>query len=206
MPCDAANILTCVPQQGGEAVDALGDRLMMQLQYRNIGGVESLWANHTVADSRAVGHPTGIRWYEIRNPNGTPSVYQWSTFQPDTNYRWMGSLAVDRQGNMALGYSVSSASMYPAIRYTGRLSTDSLGQLPQGEITLIAGTGSQSGGHNRWGDYIAMTVDPVDDCTFWYTNQYYATTGNNWQTRIGSFKFSSCITYWYYFPFVSKAP
>ncbi|MDP2990140.1 MAG: hypothetical protein Q8O57_06195, partial [Kiritimatiellota bacterium] len=84
MPCDAANILACVPQQGGEAVDALGDRLMMQLQYRNIGGVESLWANHTVANSSVVGHPTGIRWYEIRNPNGTPVVYQQGTFQPDT--------------------------------------------------------------------------------------------------------------------------
>jgi hypothetical protein len=178
-----------VPQLGStEVLDTLGDRLMVQLQYRNLGGVESLWWNHTVVS----GAVTGLRWYEIRNPNGTPTVYQQGTYQPDTNYRWMGSLAVDKLGNMALGYSVSSSTMYPAIRYAGRLATDALGTLGQGEATLIAGTGSQSGGYNRWGDYSAMSVDPADGCTFWYTTEYYETTGNNWQTRIGAFKFPSC--------------
>ncbi|MFZ6029041.1 MAG: proprotein convertase P-domain-containing protein [Chloroflexota bacterium] len=178
-----------IPQQGSsESLDALGDRLMVQLQYRNIGGTESLWANHTVSS----GGVTGIRWYEFRNLNGTPTVYQQSTYQPDSSYRWMGSLAVDRQGNMAVGYSVSSSSMYPAIRYAGRLASDPLSVLSQGETTLIAGTGSQNGGYSRWGDYSAMSVDPADDCTFWYTTEYYETTGSNWQTRIGSFKFPSC--------------
>jgi hypothetical protein len=203
MPCNAAWDINCVPQLNGESVDGLGDRLMMQLQYRNISGVESLWVNHTVANSTAVGDPTGVRWYEIRDPNGTPTVYQQGTYQPDSNYRWMGSLAVDRFGDMALGYSVSSASMYPAIRYAGRLEDDPPGTLPQGETSLTEGTGSQSGGYNRWGDYSAMSVDPNDDCTFWYVNQYYETTGGNWQTRIGSFKFPVCKSR-YFFPLIFK--
>ncbi len=192
MPCFAANVFACVPELGGESVDGLGDRLMMQLQYRNIGGTQSLWATHTVADGNGVGIPTGVRWYEIRDPNGNPSVYQQGTWQPDSKYRWMPSLAVDRSGNMAIGYSVSSSTQYPAIRYAGRLVTDPRGILGRGETSLIEGTGSQSGGFNRWGDYTDMTVDPSDDCTFWYTDEYYATTGRDWHTRIGSFRFPSC--------------
>jgi hypothetical protein len=208
-PCYSPHTRVCVPELGGEWLDALGDFLMMQLQYRNIGGTESLWANHTVADNSGLGYPTGIRWYEIRNPNGSPYVYQQGTYQPDSSYRWTGSLAVDRQGNMALGYNVSNATMYPAIRYSGRRVTDPPGILTQGETTLVAGTGAQTGGNNRWGDYSAMTVDPVDDCTFWYTNQYYATTGDNWQTRIGSFKFPGCgpwpaPTHWLYLPIIIR--
>jgi hypothetical protein len=161
---------------------------MVQLQYRYIGGVQALWATHTVA----TGGVTGVRWYEIRNPQTTPSVYQQGTYQPDSTYRWMPSLAVDNAGNMAIGYSASSSSIYPQIRYAGRLSTDALGTLGQGEATLIAGTGAQNGGYNRWGDYSTMSIDPSDGCTFWYTTEYYAATGSNWQTRIGSFKFPSC--------------
>ncbi len=214
MPCGAASIYACVPQLNSpEAVDALGDRLMMQLQYRNFNGTETLWMNHTVAATANVGSPTGVRWYQVCNPNGTPFIRQQSTFQPDTNYRWMGSLAVDGSGNMALGYSVSSSTMYPAIRYAGRLVTDSLGTLGQGEAALINGTGSQNGGSYRWGDYSAMTIDPTDDATFWYTNEYYGTTGTTWYTRIGSFKFptsSSSLTplplgpFVYYFPIIGK--
>jgi hypothetical protein len=193
MPCNAAANLSCVPQLNTtEMVDGLGDRLMMQLQYRNIGGTESLWVNHTVATSSMLNVPTGVRWYEIRDPNGSPVIYQQGTFQPDSNYRWMGSLAVDRLGNMAVGYSVSSALLYPAIRYAGRMAGDPLNTLTLGETSLINGTGSQSGGFSRWGDYSAMTIDPVDDCTFWYTNEYYAVTGNMWRTRIGSFTFPGC--------------
>jgi hypothetical protein len=188
---------TNVPQSGTSVrLDTLGDRLMMQLQYRNIDGTESLWSTHTVAS----GGVTGLRWYEIRNPNGTPGVYQQGTYQPDSTWRWMPSLAVDQGGNMAIGYSASSSSMFPAIRYAGRLVTDPLGSLGQSETTLIAGTDSQKnncGGApcTRWGDYSAMTVDPVDDCTFWYTTEYYESGGGssgNWQTRIGSFKYASC--------------
>ena len=112
-----------VPQLSGESLDTLGDRLMMQLQYRNLGGTESLWVNHTVSS----GGVTGIRWYELRTPNTTPVIYQQGTYQPDSTYRWMGSVAVDKQGNMAVGYSASSSSMYPAIRYAGRFAGDPLG-------------------------------------------------------------------------------
>ncbi len=174
----------------GEYVDSLGDRLMMQLQYRNFGTHESLWVNHTVAS----GGVAGVRWYEVRDPGGTPSLYQQGTYQPaDGNYRWMGSLAVDQDGNMALGYSVSSTTLKPAIRYAGRLVDDPLGTLPQGEASIIEGNGVQLNGSGRWGDYSAMTVDPVDGCTFWYTQEYYAVNSNrNWQTRIGSFRFPTC--------------
>ena len=177
-----------IPQPApGSNVDSLGDRLMMQLQYRNFGDHEALWVNHTVAS----GDVAGVRWYEARDPAGTPYVYQQGTYQPDDTYRWMGSLAVDRDGNMALGYSASSTSVKPAIRYAGRLNGEILGTLPQAENSIIEGTGVQVG-ESRWGDYSAMSVDPVDDCTFWYTQEYLALNGSSWQTRIGSFKFPSC--------------
>src|SRR5438270_2980403 len=105
----------------------------------------------------------------------------------------MGSIAMDQAGDIALGYSVSSSTVSPSIRYTGRLASDTFGTLPQGESTLIAGSGSQTSSYNRWGDYSMMAVDPTDDCTFWYTQEYYATTSDRgWQTRVGSFKFPTC--------------
>lgn len=178
-----------VPQLGsGVLLDSLSFRPMMQLQYRNLDGTESLWLNHTVAAGEGIG---GVRWYEVQDPGGTPNLVQQSTYQPDETHRWMGSLAVDQDGNMAVGFSASSSTMHPAIRYAGRLAGEVPGELGQGEATLIAGTGSQTG-ISRWGDYSTMTVDPVDDCTFWYTTEYYVATGTNWQTRIGSFKFPSC--------------
>ena len=178
-----------VPQLGSsETLDTLGDRLMSNFEYRNLNGAQSIWLTRSVVNSTY----TGIRWMEIRNMSATPSVFQQGTFSPDSSFRWMPSIGVDKYGNMAVGYSVSSSSMYPAIRYAGRLVTDPAGQLSQGEATLIAGTGSQSGGYNRWGDYSSMTIDPSDGCTFWYTTEYYVTTGNNWQTRIGSFRYPGC--------------
>lgn len=180
---------TRVPQLGStEALDTLGDRLMSWLQYRNVNGTESLWVSRTVV----AGTSMGLRWMEVRNMSSTPVVYQQGTYAPDANYRWMPSLAVDKFGNMAIGYSVSSSALYPAIRYAGRLITDPLNTLGQTETSLIEGTGSQSGGYNRWGDYSSMSVDPVNDCTFWFTTEYYETTSNNWQTRIGSFQFPGC--------------
>lgn len=184
-------IAPSIPQPStGTLLDSLSFRLMMQLQYRNINGVESLWANHSVATGGVV----GVRWYEIQDPGGAANLIQQGTYQPDSTYRWMGSLAVDQDGNMAVGYSRSSAAnpiIYPSILYAGRLAGEAPGLLPQDEATLVTGSGSQNG-INRWGDYSAMTVDPLDDCTFWYTTEYYLTTGTNWQTRIGSFKFPSC--------------
>jgi hypothetical protein len=133
-----------------------------------------------------------VRWYEIQNPSGTPTVAQQSTFAPDSNYRWMGSIAMDQSGDMAVGYSVSSSSLNPTIRYTGRVPTDPSGTM-EAEVNVVTGTGSQTTGLSRWGDYSAMQVDPVDDCTFWYTQEYIKTNGTfNWNTRIANFKFPTC--------------
>lgn len=194
--CSAQGGRICVPQSGtGTQLDALGDRLMYRLAYRNFGSHESLVVNHSVA----VGSGGGIRWYEIQNPNGTPNVVQQSTFAPDSNFRWMGSIAMDHSGDIAVGYSVSGSGMFPAIAYAGRTPSDALSTL-EPEVTIISGGGSQtcclSNGAplTRWGDYSAMQVDPVDDCTFWYTTEYLKTSGVlNWNTRIASFKFPTCV-------------
>ena len=139
------------------------------------------------------GGVAGIRWFELRNVTAGPvTVFQESTYQPDTTWRWMGSTAMDGQGNLAIGFSASSSTINPQIRYAGRLATDPLNTLAQGEAHLFDGTGSQTGTSNRWGDYSALTIDPVDDATFWYTNEYYSsTTTFNWRTRIGSFKLAT---------------
>ncbi len=186
---------TCVPQSGvNQKLDSLGDRLMFRLAYRNFSGHESLVVNHSVKVGTSRKNPyTGVRWYEIRSPGTTPVVYQQSTYAPDTNYRWMGSIAMDKLGDIALGYSASGSALHPAIRYTGRLAGDALNTL-QAETSIVEGAGSQSGSNlARWGDYSDMTVDPVDDCTFWYTTEYLKNTGAfNWNTRVASFKFSGC--------------
>jgi len=183
---------SCIPQPGTtELLDSLSDRLMYRLQYRNFGDHESLVVNHTV-DVDGTDH-AGIRWYEVRNPNGLPSIYQQGTYAPDADHRWMGSAAMDSAGNLAIGFSVSSATTYPSIRYAARLATDPLGTLAQGETTLITGSGSQTHTADRWGDYSMMTVAPNDGCTFWYTQEYYAATSlAGWQTRIGAFTLPTC--------------
>jgi len=180
---------TCVPQPGTtQQLDSLADRLMYRLAYRNFGTHESLVVNHSVT----AGSGGGVRWYEIQNPSGTPTVAQQSTFAPDSNYRWMGSIAMDQSGDMAVGYSVSSSSLNPTVRYTGRVPTDPSGTM-EAEVNVVTGTGSQTTGLSRWGDYSAMQVDPVDDCTFWYTQEYIKTNGTfNWNTRIANFKFPTC--------------
>ena len=183
------------PQPGtAMRLDAITDRFMYRLAYRNFGTHESLVVNHTVnvGSGRA-----GVRWYELRNPNAlAPTVQQQGTFGPnDGLWRWMGSMAMDGQGNIAVGYSVSSSTVFPGIRYAGRLAGDPPGELSQGEATLIDGGGSQTETiAGRWGDYSSLNVD-VDNCTFWYTTEYYSVTGiRNWQTRIGSFKFPGCVS------------
>jgi N-acetylneuraminic acid mutarotase len=195
---DAFNVVcggsagACVPQLGtSDQLDTLGDRSMFRNAYRRFAdGHEALVGNMTV-DANGV---AGIRWWEIDNAtSGTPGFVQQSTYSPDNTYRWMGSAAMDAQGDIAVGFSASSSSINPQIRYAGRLATDPANTLAQGETTLFAGTGSQTDTSSRWGDYSDMTVDPSDDCTFWYTNEYYATTSSfNWKTRIGSFKFPNC--------------
>ncbi|HEY3541184.1 MAG TPA: hypothetical protein VGK79_01470 [Gaiellaceae bacterium] len=187
----------CALQKGGpQGLDALGDRLMFRLAYRNFGDHESLVLNHTVkVDDRL-----GIRWYELRDPAGNASIYQQGTYGPDdplTNplSRWMGSIAMDKKGDIALGFSASGINDYPSLRYTGRGPADPLGKMTQAEQLIFTGTGPQTEVEGRWGDYSELSVDPADQCTFWYTNEYLETdlaVIGTWATRIGSFKFSGC--------------
>ena len=183
---------TCIPQSGtSRTLDSLADRLMFRLAYRNFGDHEALVVNHSVT----AGTSTGVRWYELRPAGGSLSLFQQGTFAPDSNYRWMGSIAMDQSGNMGLGFSVSGSSIHPQIHYTGRLAISPAGQMDQGEASIIDGAGSQIGSLSRWGDYSMMAVDPTDDCTFWYTTEYIPSDGSfNWRTRIASFKFPGCGT------------
>jgi hypothetical protein len=193
-PVPTEGVRGCVPQAGvPDELDALSDRSMFRNAYRVLpNGQEALVGNMTV-ESNGV---AGIRWWQIDNAtSGTPAFVQQSTYQPDNTWRWMGSAAMDAQGDLAIGFSASSSSINPQIRYAGRLAGDPPNTLAQGEATLFAGTGSQTATDNRWGDYSDLTVDPADGCTFWYTNEYYSTTtAFNWKTRIGSFKFPNCTT------------
>ena len=179
----------CIPQPAtAQHLDAIGDRLLHRLAYHNFGDHESIVGNHTVLTA---GGNTGVRWYEVRNPNAAPTIYQQGTFAPDNDNRWMASIAMDKTGNIGVGYSVSGTLAYPSIRYTGWEVGNQSGTL-QAETSLVAGSGSQTG-YNRWGDYSAMQIDPTDDCTFWYTQEYQTTTQSvAWNTRVGSFKFPSC--------------
>src|SRR5450432_2992602 len=185
---------TCIPQSGTtQKLDSLADRLMFRLAYRNFGDHEALVTNHSVT----AGTSTGVRWYELRpDASRNLSVFQQGTYAPDANFRWLGSVAFDGSGNMGLGFSVSSSTLHPEIHYTGRLAGDAAGTMTQGEATIINGAGSQTGSSlSRWGDYSNMVVDPVDDCTFWYTTEYIPANGAfNWSTRIGSFKLPGCGT------------
>ncbi|QKV80677.1 hypothetical protein [Amycolatopsis sp. Hca4] len=181
---------TCVPQKGtSQTLDSLSDRLMFRLAYRNFGDHQSLVTSQSVTAGSSVGE----RWYEFRlGSGGNPTVYQQGTYAPDSTYRWLGSLAMDKAGNIALGYTASSSSINPQIRFTGRLAGDTLGQMTQAETTIVAGTGSQTT-YSRWGDYSSMSIDPVDDCTFWYTHEYLATTGARvWKTRNASLTLPGC--------------
>jgi hypothetical protein len=191
----------CLPQPGivnrAQFLDVLSyrQRVTHRLAYRNFGGHESMVTNQSVEAQPGI---AGVRWYEVRRVNGIYSVYQQGTYSPDSVNRWMGSAAMDRDGNMAIGYSVvDGVSVFPGIRYTGRLAGDPLGQMTQAEGTIVNGTGVQLTTNSRWGDYTSLNVDPKDDCTFWYVNEYYtaasqASSPAGWLTRIGSFKLPGC--------------
>ncbi|MEO8198783.1 MAG: hypothetical protein ABI689_18870, partial [Thermoanaerobaculia bacterium] len=179
----------CVAQLGtGQKVDALSEWPMFRFAYRRFGDHESLVGNFTVPVSARA----ALRWFELRGSGAAWTLFQQGTYDPDaTASRFMGSLAMDRIGSIALGYSASSAAVSPAIRYATRLAGDPAGTLGT-EATLIAGVGSQTGS-NRWGDYSAMTIDPADECTFWYTSEYYtASSSSTWATRIGAFRVPQC--------------
>lgn len=197
---------SCVPQKGtATEVDTLGDRLMYRFAYWNDGPPvntrpnagrlpqQHWYVNHVTTAS---GGQAGVRWYEFRAPVRTVAIsnvnlFQSGTFAPDSNYRWMGSIAQDKMGDIALGYSLSSSTVYDSIAATGRVPTDPLGQM-EAETMLTAGTGSQAA-EVRWGDYSSMAIDGSDGCTFWYAQEYYTVpAGTNWETQLNSFKFSGC--------------
>jgi hypothetical protein len=180
----------CIPQpSGGELLDALGDRLMYRLAYRNFTDHEALVVNHSIKKSATVA--SAARWYEIRSPGSSPVVYQSGTVTSQFSF-WMGSIAMDKNGDIALGFSASSSTLDPTIAYVGRVPTDTLGTMESPKI-VIKGTGVQQASFNRWGDYSSMQIDPVDDCTFWYAQEYYKTTGSfNFSTHLNSFKFTTC--------------
>ncbi len=185
--------LPCINQpKPGEKLDAISEWPMWRFVYRNFGNHESLIGNFTV-DTDGKRH-AGIRWFELRKTatSNNWELYQEATHAPDAMHRWLGSIAMDGKGNIALGYSVSSHTMNPAIRYAVRLSTDTIGTL-QEEMTIVDGPGVQVDGSNRWGDYSSMNIDPADDCTFWYTNEYYEQGAMGWSTKISSFQIPGCM-------------
>ncbi len=185
------------PAGATNRLQAIGDRLMHRLQYVNFGGYESWVSNHSV-NAGGASYRSGIRYYQLTRalPGGSITLAEQATYAPaDTEHRWMGSAAVDSAGNLALGFSVSSTTVFPSIRWAGRLAGDPPGGLTLGEATLVAGSGVQTSTSNRWGDYSLMAIDPADDCTFWYTQEYYtaasqATSTVGWLTRVGSFSFA----------------
>jgi len=202
----AQNNRDCVPQPspavGADYLDNLGSHFMYRLAYRNNGTQaapqESLMASATVPGSASTPAHGAVKWWEFRNAGSsttTPTVFQSGTFDPDSGYRFMSSIAMDKDRNIALGYSKSSTGVKPGIYMTGRLFTDAAGTMGA-ETTVQAGLGVQTAGAgNRWGDYTSMTLDPIDQCTFYYTNEYLKTNGAfNWSTRIATYKFSSCVS------------
>jgi hypothetical protein len=200
-PC-APTSRDCLPQPGitnpAQYLDILSyrQRPTWRLAYRNFKNYETLVTNQSV---EALPGVAGARWYEIRRVNGMYSIYQQGTYAPnDGVHRWMGSAAQDKKGNIALGYSVvNGITVFPGIRYTGRLAGDPLGQMTLGEGVIMNGSGVQTTTNSRWGDYTTLNIDPKDDCTFWYVNEYYTAVGQasspaGWQTRIASFKLPGC--------------
>jgi hypothetical protein len=191
-PCANFNLGECLTQPSpGELLEALTDRLLYRLAYRNFGTYEALVVDHTVT-------PTGgraqsaVRWYEIHSPDTTPTVYQSGTYQNTTRSLWMGSVAMDQFGDMALGFSNVSPTQDASIAFAGRVPSDPLGKLEAAKIIKV-GTGVQENTDGRWGDYSSMSLDPTDDCTFWYTTEYIKSNGSfNWSTQIANLRFKSC--------------
>lgn len=194
-PPDRTDITQPAP---GERLDSNSDRLNYRLAYRNFGTHESLVVNQTVRVSPAEPYRAGVRVYELRRTAGVFSVVEQSTIGDTTSSRWVGSVAQDHQGNLAVGYNYVSDNKRPSIFYSGKLANEPSGTF-RTEGSLVDGTGVQKAFGWRWGDYSGLSVDPADDCTFWQTGQYYTQESQDfsdftWLTRIGRFKFSECTT------------
>jgi Kelch motif len=180
-----------VPQQGTSVkLDTLGDKIMTPVVYQNRSGTESLWADQTTMLNFPNG-PTAVSWYQFDVTGGnfpaTAVQQQEWTNGGDGLWRWMASIAVDMNGNTAIGYSVSNTNLFPGIRYAGRLAGDPPNNLAQGEAEMFTGPASQTG-TSRWGDYSMTTLDPTNNTDFWHVNEYSA-GGSAWHTRIGKFNF-----------------
>ncbi|HEX4007793.1 MAG TPA: hypothetical protein VHX60_16585 [Acidobacteriaceae bacterium] len=180
----------CVPQPNTEVrLDAQGDKLMQRLVYRNFGSYQSIVVSHSV-DTKAGGG--GVRWYEFRlDPAGTPSLYQQGTYAPDANFRWMPSIAMDRHGDIGVGYSFGGPHDFPGQRFAARLAADPKGQLTLREAVLADGQAAQTN-TLRWEDYTTLDIDPADDCTFWYVGDYLRKDAASYSTRIGAFRLPGC--------------
>ncbi len=190
--CADGNNFACIPQPSpGEKIDSLSGEIMYRFAYRNLGSYESLLVSHVAKPGTGSKATGAVRWYEIRSPK-TPVLFQSGTIQNAAASLWMSSMAQDKNGDIAIGYSATSSTLDPSIYYSGRVPTDPVGKM-EAPFQVVKGGGVQTSGGNRWGDYSAMQIDPADDCTFWFTQEYYKTTSAaGWATRINSFKFKSC--------------
>jgi hypothetical protein len=187
-----ANFKPCVIEPGTtNLLQGWGDRLIGRVTYRNFGTYESVVMTHTINRGSGTTIHSAVRWYEYRTPL-TPTLYQQGSFSPDGNFRWIPAIAQDKYGDIAVGYNISGSTVYPGLRYTGRKPTDHIGTLEGAEVILENGAGAQTNNH-YWSSYQGMALDPVDDCTFWFTGQWYSTTStSNWSTQITAFRFPSC--------------
>ena len=183
-----------VPQNGtSQKLDTLGDKIMTPVVYQNRNGTESLWADQTTMLNFPNG-PTAVSWYQFDVTGGTfpatPVQQQEWTNGNDGLWRWMASIAVDQNGNTAIGYSTSNTNIFAGIRYAGRLESDPPGNLGQGEAVMTNGGGAQTHSAGRWGDYTYTSIDPSNGMDFWHVNEYYTTTSSaSWSTKIGKFNF-----------------
>ena len=187
--CDG-QLTSCVPQPGTDRrLDAQGDKLMARVVYRRIGNQESIVAVHSVNTAAGGG---GVRWYEFRlDRAGHPSVYQQGTYAPDGLYRWMASPAIDKFGNLGIGYSFGGTPHFAGQRFAGRLASDPLGVLGLREAVLVEGEAAQTT-TVRWEDYTQTALDPSDDCTIWYVGDYVKKDATAYSSRIGAFRFPGC--------------
>lgn len=191
--CDG-QLTHCVPQPGTESrLDSQGDKIMQRLVYRRIGNQESIVAVHSVNTAVGAG---GVRWYEFRVNTTGPrkerrlALHQQGTYAPDTAYRWMASPAIDRMGNIAIGYSFGGTPHFAGQRFAARLANDPKGVLTLRETVLVEGEGVQHA--MRWQDYTQTAMDPDDDCTIWYVGDYMKKDITSYSSRIGAFRLPGC--------------
>jgi hypothetical protein len=187
--CDG-QLTNCVPQPGTDRrLDAQGDKIMARLVYRKIGKRESIIAVHSVNTSAGGG---GVRWYEFRiKKDRNVSLYQQGTYAPEGFFRWMASPAMDRRGNIGIGYSFGGTPNFAGQRFAARLANDPLGQLTLSETVLVEGEAAQTS-TLRWEDYTQTAMDPSDDCTIWYVGDYFKKAATSYASRIGAFRLPGC--------------